>query len=243
MPLTHANWRVPGGPIVVVATVVLALLGVIGNPDRPWVWILAIACALAIALFEVMRWRQETSIETRLQKNYGIILSRILSLISDLSDLTAREFDLWVVDLYLPRRSFALFTRRRVCELELSMHVTLTDVRAVPNSIGLSHFFGRCFTDGRTALWWDLKLAPPGDENRWPSLNDTDNRKMAESYGVTSVNPVVDNLGRECRGLLVVHAKRDAEVVTKVLGALQQSEGRRRMTRACLDIHGHLGKS
>ena len=77
------------------------------------------------------------------------------------------------------------------------------------------------------------------------ALSARHSEEMAESYsyGVISVNPVVDNLGQECRGLLVVHAKRDAEIVTKVLGALQQPEGKRRMAAACVDLHGYLRKS
>ena len=48
------------------------------------------------------------------------------------------------------------------------------------------------------------------------------------------------NLGRDCRGLLVIHAKRDAEIVTKALGALTEPEGKRRIATACVDIHNHL---
>jgi len=207
------------------------------------VWILAIACALVVALFEIIASRQEARPESRLGQNYEMVLSRVLNLISDLSDLTAREFDLWVVDLYLPRPAFASFRRNHVSELELSMHVTLTDVRTVPNRIEPCHFFGRCFADSQPKLWWDIRLEPSSGENSWQTLNGGDNNEMAESYGVVSVNPVIDNLGRECRGLLVVHAKRDREIVTKVLGVLQQPEGRRRVAAACLDIHGHLRKS
>ena len=221
----HSYWRRLSRPVVVVATVVLALLGVIGNPNRPWVWILATACALVVVLFEIIAWRQEAGAESHLGQNYEMVLSRVLNLISDLSDLTAREFDLWVVDLYLPQRAFTWSRRNRVSELELSMHVTLTDVRTVPNRIEPCHFFGRCFADRQPKLWWDIRLEPSSGENSWQSLNGGDNNKMAESYGVVSVNPVIDNLGRECRGLLVVPAKRDPEIVTKVLGVLLQTRG------------------
>ena len=239
----HSNWPRLSRPIVVAATVVLAVLGVIGNPSKWGVWILAIGCAVAVIVVEVVVWRQEVGMESRLGPNYEVVLSRVLRLISDLSDLTAREFDLWVVDLYMPRRSFAWFPSRRIHELALSMHVTLTDVRTVPSRIRLDHFFGRCFARGLPKLWWNITLAPTSAENCWGCLDWRDNVGMAENYGVISVNPVVDNLGRECRGLLVVHAKRDAETVTKVLGVLQQSEGRRRMAAACVDLHGYLRKS
>ena len=200
-------------------------------------------CAVAVVLLEIVAWRHDVSAKNRLRRTFEVGLSRVLSLISDLSDLTAREFDLWVVDLYLPQQSFVWFLRRDVLDLELSMHITLTDVRVVPSRIERNHFFGQCFIDGQPRLWWNTDFASSSNENYWHNLSDLDNRIMAERYGVASVNPVVDNLGKECSGLLVVHAKGDEEVVTKVLGALQQSEGRRRMAAACLDIHGHLQKS
>ncbi len=239
MALTHTVWRSVGKPVVVAATAVLALLGVIGNRDKLWVWVVAAVCALVIVLFEVAAWRQDN----QLQQNYEILLSRVLGLIADLSDLTAREFDLWVVDLYLPRKNLSSVLRRQINELDLGIRVTLTDVRTVPNEIRLDEPFGKCFVDRRGILWWDPKFAPTSEENYASHLSHVENTVVAENYGIASVNPIVNQVGKECRGLLVVHAKRDAEIVTKVLGALQQSEGRRRMAAACLDIHGHLRKS
>ena len=223
MALTHTAWRSLVKPAVVVATVVLALLGVIGNRDKLWVWIVAALCAVVIVWLEVSAWRQDN----RLQQDYETLLSRILRLIADLSDLTAREFDLWVVDLYLPRK----------------IHVTLTDVGIVPGKIKLKDSFGRCFIDRRARLWWDVRFAPASEENYAVHLDRVDNTVVAANYGVANVYPVVNQVGNDCRVLLVVHAKRDAEIVTKVLGALQQTEGRRRIAAACLDIHSHLRKS
>ena len=239
MALTHTIRRSLGKPIVVTATAVLALLGVIGNRDKLWVWIVAAVCALAIILLEFAAWRQDN----RRQQNYENLLSGALRLIADLSDLTAREFDLWVVDLYLPRKDLSSFFRRRIDELDLVMHVTLTDVRPVPNKIKLGDPFGKCFADCRRELWWNPEFAPTSEENYASRLGRAENTVVAKSYGIASVNPIVNQVGNECRGLLVVHAKRDAEIVTKVLGVLQQPEGRRRMAAACLDIHGHLRKS
>ena len=223
----------------------LALLGGVGTKDELWVWAVAGVCAAAVVVFESVAWRQESSAESILGRKYEIVLSRVLSLISDLADLTAREFDLWVVDLYLPRSPLLLllpFVGRRVCDLHLVMHVSLTDVRAVPSKVGPNECVGECYSGGQTKLWWDIGLVPSGDENCWRSLNEDENKGMAQNYGIASVNPVVDILGKECRGVLVVHGMRDEEVVRKVLGALQQREGRRRIAAACRDLHGHLGK-
>ena len=93
--------------VAVAATAVLALLGVIGNPNRPLVWVLAAVCALVVVLIELVRWRQDGIISNSLGKRYEEIVASVWRLIADLSDLTGRRFDLWVVDLYLPRTSFS----------------------------------------------------------------------------------------------------------------------------------------
>lgn len=241
--LRHSKWWSFGRPIVAVATCVLALLGILGNPDKRWVWILAVFCAVVIVLWEGMAWRREASAKGRLGASYEVVVNRVLSLIADLSDLTAGKFDLWVVDLYLPQASLLRGKRYRRGDLELFMHVTLGDVRAVPPSVTRVHFIGRCFSQRAGRLWWDRSVGPSSGENCWRELTSAQNKEMAGSYGVASVNPVVDNLGKNCIGVLVVHAKREEEVVRKVLGALQQDEGKRRVAAACLDIHGHLQRS
>ena len=225
---------------LVLASVILAFLGVVGSPDSLWVWILASGCVGVVVVLVIKNHRRQTS-RILVGRNYGIVLSRIVRLIADLSDLSAREFDLWVVDLYLPKKHPSRFKKGRSRDLELSLHIALTDVRSVPDKIDLSNgLFGHCYDERRPELWWDIALAPASEENHWNQLESGENEQMRTDYGVASVNPVVDNLGRNCTGLLVVHAMRDAEVVTKVLSALRHSEGRRRIAAACVDIHGHL---
>ena len=242
---SKVNWSslMRGRPVKVVPTAILGFLGVIGSSNRSWMLILASVCVGATVLLEIINYRWERSKSNRLGRSYEIVLGRVLNLIADLSDLTARQFDLWVVDLYLPQRS-SIFSQTYVRKLELSLHIALTDVRLVRNKIKLDHeFFGRCFTERRSELWWDVMLAPSSEKNRWEGLDRSDNEQIRTEYGVISVNPVVDNLGGDCCGLLVVHAMRDAEVVTKVLGALTHSEGQRRMAAACVDIHNYLQTS
>ena len=239
------NWSnlIRSRPVKVIPTAVLALFGVIGNPDRKWVLFLALACFCATVLFEFNSYQWERNKSDRLGDSYKKILGRVLNLIADLSELTAGRFDLWAVDLYLPQRR-PLFARPRASQLELTLHVALTDVRAVPNQIGSDHrFFGRCFDERRPELWWDATLAPSSPENRWESLEGDNNEELQSEYGVISANPVVDEVRGDCRGLLVIHAMRDAEVATMVLGALTQSKGKRRIAAACLDIYNYLQTS
>ena len=228
--------------ISVVSAVTLALLGVIGNPDRLWVSTLAIVCALALVGLEVIRSRQEKNAVNQLRQNYELVSGSVLRLIADLSDLTAREFDLWVVDLYLPMQSFSLSRHKRTRKLKRSLSLALTDVRTVPGEFSMDHrLVGPCFTESLPKIWWNVDLAPSDEDNHWHKLNDSDNRQLSERYGVVSINPVSNSLGADCRGLLVIHVDIDAETATKALGAIRQPEGRRRVRAACREIHSQLG--
>ena len=225
--------------IAVVSTGALAFLGVIVGQGETWVWIVASVLFLAIVLLEVLSYRWERIKSNRLGPSHEFVLGRVIRLIADLSNLTARAFDLWVIDLYLPEATW--LPKRTVCNLSLSLHIALTDVRAVPSEIKLDHaIFGRCFSERRSELWWDVELAPTSDENLWEQLNDNENDSIRKQYGIMSVNPLIDNVRKDCRGLLVVHAIHDDVVVRKVKGALTAPEGKRRIAAACLDIHNHL---
>ena len=244
MKLSEFFW---GRVTLAGATVGLAIAGLHEAPERPWTWIYTLAGFIILHAF--VSWNRERRLSNRLRYNYEDIQGRVLHLISDLSDLTAREFDLWMVDLYLVRFTSTLSIRppffvKQTLVRELSL--ALTDVRSVPVEIELNHaLFGPCFNRCQTRLWWDEDLAHTqiGDGNQWHELDEFISGKLKETYGSVSVNPVVDALGKRCLGLLLVHTKRDFEVTTKALGALGQPEGMRRLAGACRDIHSQLVKS
>lgn len=220
--------------VTVLATAILGFLGVIGNPEQIWVWIVAFVCGFFIV------WREWWQSD-RLGASHRTIIERVMRLIADLSAMTAGRLDLWVVDVYLPRSSLTLLPPTRVRNLELSLHVALTDVRTVPNKLESDHvFFRSCFNENRSELWWDVSFAPTSEENLRDRLDGNVNDTISAGYGVISVFPVIDNLGKNCRGILAVHAARDAEIVTAVLGALKNPEGKRRVAAACNDIYNQL---
>lgn len=239
----------PFGPaasriISVLSIAILAVLGVLGNKERLWVWLLAIGCALVIVTLELVRARRQRNTPSQLGRNFEVIHGSVLRLIADLSNLTARDFDLWVIDLYLPVRRFSLSPFECTRKLRRSLSIALTDVRTVPREFALNDsLIGPSFTDCVPRIWWNIQLAPNTDDNDWHKLNNAENKWFAEKYGVVGVHPVLNGLGADCRGLLVIHGKVDAETVTKILGVLQQSEGKRRVAAACREIHSQLGKS
>ena len=226
-----------GRPIVVIATVGLTVLSFVQSQDRPWFLIILIAAFIVV--HESVNWLRDKRAAVELGPNYQVIQGRVLRLIADLADLTAGGFDLWMIDLYLTSQTAGVLGRFwNGANLTRSLSVALTDVRSVPLEIEMDHeLFGVCFSQSSRALWWDTDLADPSPGNAWHRTSPSTNSELSSTYGVISVNPVVDHLGRNCRGLLVVHAKRDSVVVRKVVGALREGEGQRRLEAACQDIH------
>ena len=224
-------------PILVLATLALTVAEFIGTADRPWNWIIGIC--IFILIHEFVNWKREKNTSNRLKRNYESIQRRVLRLIADLSELTAKEYDLWMVDLYVPRSS----------KLIRELSIALTDVRIPLHEISLNHgLFGRCFKESRRGLWWNIELIPQSintlqsEDHIFIDKSDYANIELKQIYGVISVHPIVNALGKNCLGLLVVHTKRDSETATKALGSLTQSMGIRRLAEACHDIHDQMKK-
>ena len=225
-------------PTLVFATLALTVAEFIGTADRPWDWIVGLC--IFILIHETVNWRKEKNISNRVIRNYENILRRMLRLIADLSDLAADEYDLWMVDLYVHRSS----------KLVRALSIALKDVRMPLREIQLNHeLFGRCFKKSREGLWWNVELIPPSvntsqseNHNSWNQLHDSVNNELKKIYGVIRIYPIVDTLGENCLGLLVVHTKCDSETATKALGALTHSTGTRRLAEACHDIHDQMKK-
>ena len=233
-----------GRPIVVIATIGLTVLNFVAEHDRPWFWIPVIVLAVFIVIHESVNWWRDQRLEKRFDQNYQLIQERVLRLIADLANLTANRFDLLMIDLYLLLEATAISDHfRNVAKLDRSLSVSLTDVRTVPLEIRMDHeLFGVCFSQSNKMLWWDIDLANTTEENVWHGISEKVNTELRSIYGVISVNPIVDRLGKNCRGLLVVHAKRDPVAVTTVVGALKEEEGKRRLDAACQDIHNQIGR-
>ena len=227
-------------PVFVGATVALSVAGLMGGEERPWAVILSLCAFLVV--HSVVDGVQERSIRGRLGRKYQDIHLRISHLVSDLADLTAGGFDLWVVDLYLPRSSWTWsFHRPFYKRLVRELSVSLADVSSAPVTLKLGdELFGASFTSVRRALWWDDDLGTRTADNWWHCLDDADNTRLRQRFGVVCVSPVVDGLGRNCLGLLVVHTNTDVETATKGLGALVQPKGWRCLARACQGVHGQI---
>lgn len=224
--------------------VALALPSLTGRSDWSLWWIVGLSAFIVLHSF--VGWVRERSIFSRLGRNYEGVLRRTLHLVSDLAELTGGRFDLWMVDLYLPRNSWKLsahwpFVVER--KLGRALSVALTDVSKAPVTIKLNHdLFGPCFSQSESPLWWDIDLAEldGASQNYWHQLKDPINSELRTMFGAISIQPVVDSVGKDCRGLLVVHTVNDPEIATTALTVLTQSQGRRRLARAREGIHSSL---
>ena len=247
MRLWNLLWARPTSVIATISLmVVLAFPSLTGRSDWSWTWI---GVLFAFIVFHsIVGWVQERSTLNRLGYNYEGILRRTLHLVSDLAELTGDRFDLWMVDLYVPRYSWKLSTDWPfVLEKQLvrALSVALTDVSKAPVTIDLKHdLFGPCFSQSESRLWWDINLAELNGarQNHWHRLRDPINAKLRTMFGAVSIQPIVDSVGKDCRGLLIVHTVNDPEIATKALSGLTQSRGRRHLAGAREGIHVHLVK-
>lgn len=223
----------------VVATVTLAVLGIAGKASSLGVWIAALACGLWLVSHELMGGRWGGRATSPLGSRHEAVFERSLRLVADLADLAGRDFGVWVVDLYLPKYSLLARSPARSQELGLALHVGLTDSRNVEVRVAVKEpVIGASFEEARHRLWWDEDLA--SSTGGWGVGEGTLSRYRELGYGVISAHPVVNSLGTDCRGVLVVHVRHDAVAATKALAVLGQEEGRRRVASACRDIFDHL---
>ena len=246
--------RVPAG----LATLALIILGLTGDTDKPWSWaqpfhesrpwleILILASFLVVHLI-VSTWRSNQQ-SRRLAGSREAIQRNVLHLVSDLSGLAGKEYDLWMVDLYLARKVLTIRSRMPflfATVLQRSLSAALKDVREVRSQIDSTDpLFGRSFVEAKIALWWDqdLALTQVAARNWAEELNPLSNEELRTNYGVIKIGPIVDELGGKCKGILVVHCGRDTESAMKGLGVLAQEEASRHLSRTCENIHAQLQK-
>jgi len=232
------------GPVTVsVATVVLAIASVVGGEDRPWAWV--VGSAGFIVLHAVVGHYRARSALRRLGRDYDRVQRRAVQIIADLAQLAADQFDLWMVDIYLPRRSFDVVKAKRFIRsrttLERQLSVSLVDTRVQPPIVSVSEGpHGQCFSSARPLLWFVDPAGVTSPDNSAGSFTTAANAELAAAYGALSVSPIVDQLGKRCLGVLAVHVEPEADKALRALGALRSAEGRRRLTNACVELNGLL---
>ena len=229
--------------MLMVATTGLAVVGLIGGQDRPVVLIFGIA--IFIILHAAVNHLQEDSIVHRLGRNYDQLQRRAMQVISDLGQIAT--FDIWMIDLYLPVRTWSFSSRRPFVErqqvLSRQLSVSLVDSRPQPISIDSNYVpHGKCFSETQPLLWFDRAVHGSHENNTWGTIDIEAGDELEKKYGVLAVSPLVDQLGKECRGVLAIHTGPERTNSFKALSALNSQEGRQRVSNACVDLHGLLSK-
>lgn len=222
-------------PVRTALTVGLAFAAAAKSQPK-WQWMATFG--LLIVLSEFVGWlRQRWSVD-RLAK----IQQRSLRVITDLALVSAYRYDLWILDLYVPKRSYETkFRSKLVRELSIA-HASPPDRPPIIDKAG--NIFAECFADAEVKLWWDTDLGEPSAQGIWDGGHSTRARQQLKGkYGALSVNPIVDPTGKRCRGVFVVHNRPDPEDVTTAVGALRTRDCQRRLREACHDIHELLGKA
>lgn len=236
-----------GRPTTFILTATLTVLSLILPPEsRAKIVVLVGAC---VVVQTTASWIRDRSSGHRLGRHHGPILNRLLELLSDLGDLTTHKYDLWRIEVYLPKRrwyrsSAELPPFRRF--LQRAMSVALKHMPTPTREFSLKdELFGDAFRTGQPAIWWNEEFAQfptqgSSEVNRWHELRPKVNQELDAKFGAISLNPIVDRVGGQCLGLLVVHTARDPIETTMALGALTRERGKRQLERACHDIHDRL---
>lgn len=234
-----------GKVALAIATAVLAVASAVGGDKRPWGWILGSAAFLIV--HTAVNAARDQSIVRRLGRDYDRVQLRAVQVVADLGQLAADRFDLWMIDLYLPEWRWSIGRKRpflhRERELRRQLSVSLVDARPQPPIVDLTvgpH--GECFTSERPLMWFDDTQHDPSPDNTWPRYDPARNADLATVYGVLSLSPLTDQLGRTCIGVLAVHVEPERDTAVRALGALQSPEGRRRIHNACIDLNGLLSR-
>jgi hypothetical protein len=231
-----------GKVTLALATVVLAVASATSGSGR-WVWI--VGSAAFILLNTAVNAARDRSIVRRLGRDYDRVQRRAVQVVADLGQLAADRFDLWMIDLYLPRWKWSYVWRfpflEREQELSRQLSVSLVDARPQPPSVPISSGpHGTCFQQAKPLLWFLDRVQDLSSFNASDLFDDTTNDELAKVYGALSVSPLVDQLGNNCVGVLAVHVKPERDLALKALGALQSADGRRRINNACVELNGLL---
>lgn len=232
-----------GKVTLAIATMVLAVAGLVGGRARPWP--LIICMAGFIILHTAVNAARDRNIVRRLGREYDRVQRRAVQVVSDLGQIAGNQFGLWMVDLYLCESNWSLSLRRpfilrqRVLSRQLS--VSLIDARHSPPSTDLqSGVHGMCFRESKPLLWVNEAVYGTIPGNAWNDMEPPTNEDLSKSYGVLNVSPLVDQLGKGCVGVLAIHVEPEGKVIHKALGTLRTPEGRLRINNACVELQGLL---
>lgn len=234
------------GPVTLaIATVTLAIASAVGGSDRPWFWIV-LSAGFIIVHTAVSAVRRQ-SIVRRLGRDYDRVQRRAVQVVADLGQLAADNFDLWMIDLYLPRwrfrvkKNWPFIARKR--ELSRQLSISLIDARPQPPTVdAVTGPHGQCFSVPVPLVWFNEEGHKQSIDNAWGSFDQQMNADLGKVYGVLSVSPLVDQLGKNCVGVLAIHVEPDAEKALRARGALRSAEGRRRINNACVELNGLLSR-
>lgn len=226
-----------GKVTLAIATVLLAIGCTV------MLWPLITGSAAFLIVHTIVNAAHDKNIVRRLGKNHDRVQRRVTQLLSDLGHLS--RFDIWMIDIYLPVWRWSLgrkplfLKRNRVLSRQLS--VSLIDSLHQPPLVDSSSGpYLQSFEKTKPLLWFDKEQH--GDHPVEASLvfYGTKNPDLGNTYGVLSVFPLVDQLNKNCTGILAIHVRPERNTTLTALGVLQTEQGRYRINNACVELNGLL---
>ena len=232
-----------------IATVLLAIACTV------MLWPLIIGIATFLIVHTVVNAARDRNIVRRLGRNHDRVQRRATQLISDLGHLS--RFEIWRVDIYLPIRRWTLSSKpffiKRNLVLSRQLSVSLNDTFPKPQPEYSFGPFVECFEEARrhgTAkqlLWinqllygrYQVNMSTHTPIMLYPSTEFD----PTDVYGVLCVSPLVDELSKNCLGILAIHVKPELIDIVQSLGVLVEADSdaaRRLIYSACHDVYGLL---
>lgn len=226
-----------GKVTLAIATVLLAIACTV------MLWPLIIGSAAFLIVHTIVNTAHDKNIVRRLGKNYDRVQRRVTQLLSDLGQLS--RFDIWMIDIYLPvwRWSFSqkplFLNRNRVLSRQLS--VSLIDSLHQPPLVDSSSGpYLQSFEETRPLFWFDKEQHEDHPAEASLAFYGMEKPDLRNTYGVLSVFPLVDQLNKNCTGILAIHVKPEQDTTLTALGVLQTEQGRYRISNACVELNGLL---
>lgn len=236
--------RVVWGTSVLAAAVLVLTVASASTGSGRWWWI--IPSAAFIFIHTVVRAVRERTVAARLGTEYDKILHRLLRLVADLSELAGDKYELWMVDLYLPVHKWHFKRGRwwvhRHSELSRELSISLLDSRPQPATVDITATpHGDCYNGSAPHLWstprpHEAGSSPPG------FIPVPATEELERNYGILLLAPLIDLLGKNCRGVMAIHVAPEADAVLQAHGALTSARGLRSVQDACSEINGFLAR-
>ena len=233
-------WAFIWSPVTVsLAALLIGVEGVIPAHDRSLRAIIVAAVFVAVNGF-VTFLREHT--RTARVNSLGIeIVRKLTDLVSSLAEISANQYHVWKVDLYVAKWEFGFYSTfpwllRKVLQRSFSVALATTQIFDDTASLAINGILSRTYRESKAQIWVNPNLDLPLSS----IIDRVDNSRhdgLISTCGILRAFPVVNSVERECMGVLVVHV--EPQFAQLMIGTIAGPTCGNFLHRAAVDLH-HL---